>query len=102
MDINNLDKVNFLVSVKTKCVAAVEGLNKYVERVESDGPDAGGYEGYDLGFWSSFSMHRDGSGASADMVGCYVGLEAAHALMEVLARQISRINDDLRELGVEL
>jgi len=104
MKIDNLKRVNHLVDIKEKCLAAGQGLDLYLERLSNEVVDGIGdfKEDFDSGYWASFFMHHDGSGPGANLNGCYVGWEAAKALQTVLNEQIDRCNAELKRLGVEV
>lgn len=100
VNVDDVPKINQLLEIRDKCIHAIDGLNGYLEEIDQYGPDVGGLPGYEYGFWANFSTHVDGSGPSANMNGCYVGIQAANALIRVLINQIERVEADLRELGI--
>ncbi len=99
MNMSDLERVVFLSSIKEKCEQAQVELQEFIEEHQDD-PDPGGIKGYEYGYWANFSTHKDGSGKAADFSGCYIGVQAARALMQVADDQISRVCEDLHKLGV--
>lgn len=101
MNINDLETVNKLATIRERCLMAIEDLQRFIE-VEQNDPDSGGIEGFDIGYWANFSKHKDGSGPNADLTGCYVGVEAAGALIDVLTTQLSQVELKMQEMGVDI
>lgn len=100
MKISNLERVNQLVTIKERCVVALDHMNEYLEEAKSHN-DAGSTIGYTQGYRAAFHSYSDGSGKGADLYGCYVGVQAAVAIIGVLQTQITNIDRDLRRLDID-
>ena len=101
MKLSNLEAVNTLVRTKKSCLHALGQLEGFETAIDENGKDAGGTDGFDIGYNCNISQYDDGSGPSINMSGCYVGKQVASATRSILEIQINRINDELIALGVE-
>ncbi|MNC75796.1 hypothetical protein D3C75_1273910 [compost metagenome] len=68
-DFKDLEK---LLTIANKLKTQYNNLNrdKFV-----DNKDCGGVDGFNMGYSCHISKHRDGSGTSIDLSGCYLGGE---------------------------
>lgn len=101
MKLEHLEEVNKLNNTLVKLRAAAEETYGFIEAATNDGPDSGGVEGFEMGYMATFAVHRDGSGASINLNGCYVALEVADAILDVLKTKIILAEARLKDLGVE-
>ena len=96
MNINNLQAVNDLYKIRTRCEDAIEKLESYMN--EDHHKDSGGQDGFN----SYLSSHSDGSGEITDMTGCYVAIAVADATLTILQNQVKRVNARLTALKVDV
>jgi hypothetical protein len=101
MKLEHLEEVNKLNNTLVKLRAAAESTYTFIEEVTIRGPDSGGVEGFEMGYMATFAVHRDGSGPKINLNGCYVALEVADAILDVLKAKIVLAESRLQDLGVE-
>ena len=103
MHIEDFDKVKKLVEMRNKLIEARVAAKAFYDNVVDNGPDAGGVgPRFDMGYWCHVSEHKDGSGKSIDLRGCYVATEMADATQQVITKQLLQVEAELDKLGVEI
>ena len=100
MNILNLNEVNKLVNIRTKCRNSLGNLSPVFEKSLGH-RDAGGVEGFDFGYDLFVGPNKDGSGG-VDLNGCYIANMVYRAVQDNLNAQIAKINIRLEQLGVEV
>ena len=103
MKLSNYKDVSKVIEVLGQIEKQIVRTDKYLTNVLANNPDSGGVTGFlTLGYNCHLSLHRDGSGDSVDMPGCYVAAEVAEAVLEVLNTKRERCLDWLVDMGVEV
>lgn len=67
-----------------------------------DERDVGGIDGFDTGYSCHISKHRDGSGTSIDLSGCYLGGEMFDAVKSLIEQQYGKVKEAIKNLGVDV
>ena len=98
MKLQHLEDVNHLVRVRARCEKAIEQANE----ANWGEQDSGGIAGFQFGYNAFFGKHKDGSGDSIDLNGCYIAGRIAELIVEELQHQIRCVDARLLELGVDL
>jgi hypothetical protein len=97
MKIEDFKKVEFLVKMKAKLDLAVVAC----DNMDTDAVDAGGIDGFEVGFYGHFSAYSDGS-QGIDLNGLYVQDKVVEAIRDILCNQRQDVLDELTNLGVEI
>lgn len=92
-----------MVQIRNNIIKAITQAAENYEDIRNNDIDCGGIgDNFSMGYSCHLSKHKDGSGVGVDMTGCYVGLEVAKAVVEVLSNKLILVDDSLRELGVDV
>ena len=100
MKLHNFDEVEKLVRLRLNLWKAIHSSTKFAE-LQAERGDPGNKE-MATGYGCHVTAHRDGSGANISMDGCYVGVEVAKAIYVVLEDKLTRVEAELRRLGVDV
>jgi hypothetical protein len=95
-------EVEFLFKLKSRLEKALVEADKTIHEITNDRPDSGGFENFNIGYYSHVHKHSDGSGQGIDMSGCYVGLEVAEYAKAILQGKLKEVHTRLNELRVTL
>lgn len=88
MKLSDFDKIEKLVSQRTKLIEAMEQCSEFEE--------------YDKNDWGNISVHKDGSGASVNLIGCGVLYNVVKATKVELGKKKEEVESTLYNLGVEV
>lgn len=100
MKLADFETVTKLIRVKENCESALIAAGHFYDSATT--VDAGGVPGFDIGWRGYISKESDGSGDSINLNGCYVIGDVVKATMGVIEAQIRRVNQTLKELGVDV
>lgn len=100
MKYSDLEDVTFLSDLLDNLRRAKSEASVFLK--ESSHVDPGGIKGFNTGYYCCLTRHMDGSGLKVDLRGLYIGEQIAKATIEVIEKQISKVEKRLIELGVEL
>ena len=101
MKIENFQQAEKLFKILNELQNALYYTERYISSFESARPDSGGAnEDFEHGYKICLGEHRDLSGNSLDLSGCYVEQEVVHATKKVLEDKIVLCKSHLTKLGV--
>ena len=91
MKFEDFPKVTELTEKLGRLANAISDAEAYIASADGDDTD----------YWCHLARHKDGSGPSVDMNGCYVAIKVAVATQKVLEDEHKATVEELKELGIE-
>ena len=104
--INDLKKINKLIEVYASCRVTIQTLDSFIASHTQQGPDCGGPSVFPYGYQSFLFFNDERNSKSnrfpmIDLRGCYLAIEVAEGIRNVVIGRRNQVETLLNEYGVE-